>query len=46
MRPRYKPQPVDIAWARQVLATVADGGTVVYPRTNMHYMVSHSPLTK
>lgn len=46
MHPKpYKPTPEDIAWARQTLALLADGGTIVYPSAMMIYKVDKQRKT-
>jgi hypothetical protein len=37
----YKPREVDLAWAKNVLAVLEDGGTLAYPATKMIYRVDH-----
>jgi hypothetical protein len=38
----YKPRPVDLAWAKNALSIIKDGGTLAYPETQMIYRVDHS----
>jgi hypothetical protein len=37
----YKPTSEDLIWAAQMLALVRDGGSLVYPSTQLMYTVSH-----
>jgi len=37
----YKPTEVDLAWARNVLAIVKDGGALAYPSTKVIYNLDH-----
>jgi hypothetical protein len=46
MRPRYKPQPKDIRWAQEMMSIINDGGALVFPSENLHYLVFHSPVTR
>jgi hypothetical protein len=37
----YQPRPIDVAWARGVIAMIADGGVLAYPATQMIYRFDH-----
>jgi len=41
----YQPTNIDIAWARDMLANVVDGGVMVFPAAGAIYEVSHTHKT-
>jgi hypothetical protein len=41
----YEPTPVDINWLRNVLQSMADGGRLGYPRSELIFRIDHSTKT-
>ena len=39
---KYKPNSVDIQWAKNMLSVVKNGGKWVAPATNLVYVVDHT----
>jgi hypothetical protein len=44
-RLQFKPRDIDIMWARQMVATLKEGGTMMYPATELVYQIHHSTRT-
>lgn len=39
---KYIPQPIDMEWAKIMIATLKDGGEVLFPSTQLHYRIDKS----
>jgi hypothetical protein len=42
---QFVPRPMDIAWANQMIELIKEGGTLIYPATDMIYEFHHSEKT-